>query len=70
MIKDIFTRATVATRLGTGPLGSHLNALATRLQNQRYATSTISSHLREAHVVNALPNEQVWPSNMSICLQS
>ena len=39
MIKNIITRATVDTRLGTGRLGSHLTALATRLQNQRYATS-------------------------------
>ena len=49
MIKDIFIRATIVMRLETGPLGSHLNALATALQDQRYTTSTISIHLREAH---------------------
>jgi site-specific recombinase XerD len=49
MIKDIFIRATIVTRLETGPLGSHLDALATVLQDQRYTTSTISIHLREAH---------------------
>jgi hypothetical protein len=49
MIKDIFIRATIVTRLETGPLGSHLDALATALQDQRYTLSTISIHLREAH---------------------
>jgi len=49
MIKDIFIRATIVTRLETGPLGSHLDALATALQDQRYTAATISIHLREAH---------------------
>lgn len=49
MIKDIFTSATIAVRLATGPLGSHLNELATALQKQGYATTTIGYHLREAH---------------------
>lgn len=49
MIKDIFIRATIVTRLETGPLGSHIDALATALQDQRYTTSTISLHLRESH---------------------
>jgi len=49
MIKDIFTSATVAARLEAGPLGSHLDLLATALQKQGYATTTIGAHLREAH---------------------
>jgi len=40
MIKNIFTRASVVARLETGPLGSHLDELATTLQNQRYAAPT------------------------------
>lgn len=58
MIKNIFTRATVVARLETGPLGSHLDALATTLQNQRYATSTISIYLREAHAFGCWANER------------
>jgi site-specific recombinase XerD len=49
MIKDIFTSAIMSARLEAGPLGSHLDLLATALQNQGYATSTIGTHLREAH---------------------
>jgi hypothetical protein len=49
MIKDIFIRATIVTRLETGPLGSHLDALATALLDQRYTAATIGIHLREAH---------------------
>ncbi|MCI0418821.1 MAG: site-specific integrase, partial [Acidobacteria bacterium] len=49
MIKDIFNSATMAARLETGPLGSHLDLLATALQKQGYATTTIGIHLREAH---------------------
>lgn len=58
MIKNIFTRATVAARLETGPLGSQLDALATTLQNQRYATSTISVYLREAQAFGCWANER------------
>lgn len=49
MIRDIFTSATFAARLETGPLGSHLDLLATALQKQGYATTTIGIHLRQAH---------------------
>lgn len=49
MIKDIFTSAAIAARLETGPLGSHLDLLATALLKQGYATTTIGAHLREAH---------------------
>lgn len=49
MIKDIFTSATLAESLTTGPLGSHLEGLATALQKQGYATTTIGHHLRAAH---------------------
>jgi hypothetical protein len=49
MIKDILTSATMAARLETGPLGSHLDLLATALLKQGYAATTIGAHLREAH---------------------
>jgi site-specific recombinase XerD len=58
MIKNIFTRASVVARLETGPLGLHLDALATTLQNQRYAISTISIHLREAQAFGFWVNER------------
>ena len=49
MIKDVFTSATMTARLEAGPLGSHLDSLATALQEQGYATTTVGVHLREAH---------------------
>src|SRR5262245_19236725 len=58
MIKDIFTSATLAMRLETGPLGSHLDLLATALQKQGYATTTIGIHLREAHAFVCWLQEQ------------
>jgi integrase/recombinase XerD len=58
MIKNIFTRASVVARLETGTLGWHLDSLATTLQNQRYAISTISVHLREAHAFGLWINER------------
>jgi site-specific recombinase XerD len=58
MIKDIFTDATVAARLEAGPYGSHLNLLATTLQKQGYATSTIGIHLREAHAFGCWLSEK------------
>jgi site-specific recombinase XerD len=49
MIKDIFPSASMVARFEAGPLGSHLDILATVLQKQGYSTSTIGNHLREAH---------------------
>jgi hypothetical protein len=45
MIKDLFTIATMAARLETGPLGSHLDLLATTFQKQGYAITTIGIHI-------------------------
>jgi site-specific recombinase XerD len=50
MIKDVFTSATMVARLEAGPIGHHLDSLSTALQKLGYATTTIRSHLREAHV--------------------
>lgn len=58
MLKDIFTSATLAERLATGPLGSHLDALATALQKQGYAVTTIGHHLREAHAFGCWWHDQ------------
>jgi site-specific recombinase XerD len=58
MIEDIFPGATFAARLIAGPLGSHLNILATVLQKQGYSTSTISTHLREAHAFGCWLSEK------------
>jgi hypothetical protein len=41
MIKDIFTSAATMARLEAGPFASHLDLLATALQKQGYATTTI-----------------------------
>jgi site-specific recombinase XerD len=58
MIKDIFTSATLAVRLATGPLGPHLDALATALKKQGYAVTTIGHHLREAHAFGCWWHDQ------------
>lgn len=58
MIKDLFTSATMTARLETGPLGSHLDLLATALQKQGYATTTIGIHLREAHAFGCWLSEK------------
>ncbi len=58
MIKDIFTSATITARLETGPLGSHLDLLATTLRKQGYATTTIGIHLREAHAFGCWLHEK------------
>jgi site-specific recombinase XerD len=58
MIKDIFTSAPMAARLETGPLGSHLDLMATALQKQGYATTTIRIHLREAHAFGCWLHEK------------
>ncbi len=58
MIKDNFTSATIAARLETGPLGSHLDLLATSLQKQGYATTTIVNHLREAQAFGCWLSEK------------
>jgi len=57
-IKDNFISATIAARLETGPLGSHLELLATALQNGDYATSTIATHLRHAHAFGCWLSEK------------
>ncbi|MCA1605098.1 MAG: site-specific integrase [Acidobacteria bacterium] len=48
MIKRIFTRATIVARLEAGPVGPHLDSLATALREQRYSTHTIQQYLRAA----------------------
>ena len=58
MIQDIFTSATLAVRLATGPLGSHLDELATALQKHGYAVTTIGHHLREAHAFGCWYHEK------------
>jgi hypothetical protein len=58
MIKDIFTSATIVARLETGPLGSHLDLLATTLQKQGYATTTIGVHLHEAQAFGCWLSEK------------
>jgi len=58
MIKNIFTSAIIVARLETGPLGSYLDLLATALQKQGYAITTIGIHLREAHAFGNWLREQ------------
>jgi len=46
MIEHGFTRTSVITRLRRGPLGPHLDALATTLHQHRYAPDSIRRTLR------------------------
>ncbi len=48
MLTDIFTRASVLTKLEAGPFGPYLPDLVTALQQQRYATDTIQKYLHAA----------------------
>jgi len=58
MIKDVFTSAALVARMETGPLSSHLDLLATTLQKQGYATTTIGFHLHEAHAFGCWLSEK------------
>jgi len=48
MLSDVFTRASVRTKLAAGPAGPYLKDLAAALRQQRYATHTIQKYLHAA----------------------
>jgi hypothetical protein len=57
MIEHGFTRTSVITRLRRGPLGPHLDALATILHQHGYAPDSIRRTLRAG--------EQAWETSLS-----
>jgi len=61
MLTDIFTRASVLTKLEAGPFGPYLSDLVTALQQQRYATDTIQRYLHSADAFGRWLNTQQIP---------